>query len=58
MLYLLMLSSLVLRLHARFSVSLVCVGAPDTCYLPVFSLEIHCRKVSNAGASQLEGIPC
>ena len=51
-LYARLLSSSVLRLHACFSVSLVCVVDPDNAIRPVhsrcFPLEIHCRKVSNA----------
>ena len=37
------LRSVFLRLHARFSVSLVCVGDPDTCVLTKFHLKIQSK---------------
>ena len=65
-LFLLVVSSLVvLRLHARFSVSPVCVGAPDKhvvsrSFLSRFTVvEVSkCTSKSIERASQLEGIPC
>ena len=44
--------------RALLCVSCLCWCSRHTCYLPVFSLEIRCRKAPNADASQLEGIPC
>ena len=40
------LRSVFLRLHARFSVSLVCVGDPDKCPFTKFYLKIHSWKCS------------
>ena len=52
------LRSVFLRLHARFSVSLVCVGDPDAnVFHEVLSQDAQ-SKVFNVETSQLEGIPC
>ena len=40
--------------RALLCFSCLCRCSRHTCYLPKFSLEIHCRKVSNAEASQLK----
>ena len=40
--------------RALLCVSCLCWCSKQTCYLPVYSLEIHCRKVSNVEASQWE----
>ena len=40
--------------RALLCVSCLCWSSRHTCHLPVFSLEIHFRKVSNAEASQLK----
>ena len=59
-LYLLVVSSRVCSAVARvlLCVSCLCWCSRQTRCFPKFSLEIHCRKVSNAEASQLECIPC
>ena len=50
--------SVFLRLHARFSVSLVCVGDPDTSVFHEVLSEDSQSKVFNVETSQLEGIQC
>ena len=40
--------------RALLCVSCLCWCSRHTCFLPVFSLVIHCRKVSNAETSQLK----
>ena len=52
------LRSVFLRLHARFSVSLVCVGDPDTSVFHEVLSQDSQSKVFNVETSQLEGIPC
>ena len=52
------LRSVFLQLHARFSVSLVCVGDPDTCVFHEILSQDSLSKVFNVETSQLEGIPC
>ena len=47
-----------LRLHARFSVSLICVGDPDTSVFHEVLSQDSQSKVFNVETSQLEGIPC
>ena len=52
------LRSVFLRLHARFSVSLVCVGDPDTSVFHEVLSHDSQPKVFNVETSQLEGVPC
>ena len=52
------LRSVFLRLHARFSVSLVCVGDPDTSVFHEVLSQDTQSKVFNVETRQLEGIPC
>ena len=52
------LRSVCLQLHARFSVTLVCVGDPDTSVFHEVLSQDSQSKVFNEGTSQLEGIPC
>ena len=47
-----------LRLHACISVSLVCVGDPDTSVFHEVLSQDSQSKVFNVETSQLEGIPC
>ena len=52
------LRSVFLQLHARFSVSLVCVGDPHTCVFHEILSQNSLSKVFIVETSQLEGIPC
>ena len=54
----LVLRSVFLRLHTRFSASLLCVGDPDTSVFHDVLSQDLLSKVFNVETSQLEGIPC